>query len=97
MRFPPWSVVRKYMPEVFKKQYPNTRVIIDATEFAIERPSSLLSKSSTFSNYKNRNNIKALIGITPTLLSLKVTRVPYLTESWWSKMGSLKCLNQVMM
>ena len=54
------------MPEAFKKDYPNTRIIIDATEFFIERPSSLVSQSSTFSSYKNRNTIKVLIGITPS-------------------------------
>ena len=65
-RFPPWNVVRKYMPEVFKKEYPNTRIIIDATEFFIERPSSLLNQACTFSNYKNRNTVKVLIGVTPS-------------------------------
>ncbi|XP_065919410.1 uncharacterized protein [Dysidea avara] len=65
-RFPSWSVVNKYMPEVFKKLYPDTRVIIDATEFFIERPSSLLNQACTFSNYKNRNTVKVLIGITPS-------------------------------
>ena len=35
-RFPSWNVVNKYMPESFKKKYPNTRVILDATEFFIE-------------------------------------------------------------
>ena len=64
--FPSWHVVKKYMPESFKKEYPNTRIIIDATEFFIERPSSLLSQSATFSSYKNRNTIKVLIGITPS-------------------------------
>ena len=54
------------MPEVFKREYPSTRIIIDATEFAIERPSSLLNQSSTFSNYKNRNTVKALIGVMPS-------------------------------
>ena len=65
-RFPSWYVVKRYMPEIFKKEYPNTRIIIDATEFAIERPSSLLNQSSTFSNYKNKNTVKALVGITPS-------------------------------
>lgn len=65
-RFPPWHIVKKHMPEIFKSNYPNTRVIIDATEFAIERPSSLLSQSSTFSNYKNKNTVKVLLGITPS-------------------------------
>jgi len=44
---------KKYMPEAFKDQYSNTRLIIDATEFGIERPSSLASQSCTFSSYKN--------------------------------------------
>ena len=52
------------MPVIFKRNYPNTHVIIDATEFAIERPSSFLSQSSTLSNYKNKNTVKVLLGIT---------------------------------
>jgi len=64
--FPSWNVVKKYMPEAFRKEYPNTRIIIDATEFFIERPTSLVSQSSTFSSYKNRNTVKVLIGITPS-------------------------------
>ena len=65
-RFPPWHIVKKYMPEIFKKDYPNTRIIIDATEFPIERPSSLMTQSCTFSTYKNRNTVKVLIGIMPS-------------------------------
>ena len=64
-RFPPWHIVKKYMPEIFKKDYPNTRITIDATEFPIERP-SLTTQSCTFSMYKNRNTVKVLIGITPS-------------------------------
>ena len=65
MRFPPWHVVKKYMPEAFKSEYPNTRLIVDATEFSVERP-SLLSQASTFSAYKNKNTVKVLVGITPS-------------------------------
>ena len=43
------------MPEAFKSEYPNIRLIIDATEFSVERPSSVLSQASTFSAYKNKN------------------------------------------
>ena len=64
--FPPWHIVKKYMPEAFKKEYPNIRIIIDATEFSIERPSSLLSQACTFSSYKNKNTVKVLIGVTPS-------------------------------
>jgi len=31
--FLPWHVVKKYMPDIFKQNYPNMRIIIDATEF----------------------------------------------------------------
>jgi len=54
------------MLDIFKHHYSNTRVIIDSTEFAIERPSSLLSQSSTFSSYKTKNTVKVLVGITPS-------------------------------
>ena len=50
--YPSWHVVLKHMPEAFKKEYPNARLIIDATEFQVKRPSSLLSQSCTFSSYK---------------------------------------------
>ena len=50
------------MPQVFD-DYPNTRLIIDATEFSIEQPSSLLSPSCT---YKNKNTVKVLVGIMPS-------------------------------
>ena len=62
--FPPWHIVKKYMPKVFRKEYPNTCIIIDATEFTIERP-SLVSQSCTFSSYKNKNTVKVLVGLTP--------------------------------
>ena len=54
-QFPPWHVVKKYLPE---RYHQNTHIIIDATKFAIERPSSLVSQSSRFSPYKNRNIVK---------------------------------------
>ena len=49
-RFPPWHIAKKYMPETFKRHYPDTRIIIDATEFTVET-------IFTFSTYKNRNTV----------------------------------------
>ena len=46
--------------------YPNTRCIIDATEIFIEMPANPSAQQLTFSNYKNHNTLKALIGITPS-------------------------------
>ena len=57
--------VDRNMPEIFQKLYPSTRVIIDCTEFFIQRPSSLTTQSATFSSYKNTNTCKALVGISP--------------------------------
>lgn len=54
------------MPEKFKKDYPTTRVIIDATEIKVEKPNSLILQSGTYSTYKSGNTLKALIGIDPT-------------------------------
>ena len=62
--FPSQSMVRKYMPEQFK-QYPTTRVIIDGTEIFIQVPSSMVSQSQTWSQYKHHNTWKALVGISP--------------------------------
>ena len=63
--YPSWHIVLKYMPHAFKKEYPNTQLIVDATEFFTEHPSSLAAQSA-FSAYKNCNTVKALISITPS-------------------------------
>ena len=42
-----------------------TSVIIDCFEVFIDRPSNLLARAQTFSNYKHHDTVKVLIGITP--------------------------------
>ena len=54
------------MPKCFKDLYPTTRVIIDATEIYVEKPSLPDLQQMTFSSYKNNNTFKALIGISPS-------------------------------
>ena len=51
------------MPSQFQVQYPNTRIITDATEVFISDP---YAQKLTFSSYKNHNTAKALAGITPS-------------------------------
>ena len=63
--WPPRELVRANMPKQFKEQYPTTRVIIDATEIYTEQPHLPELHQMTFSNYKNDNTFKALIGISP--------------------------------
>ena len=52
------------MPLIFKLHYPKTALIIDCTEFDMERPSSLDNQAACYSQYKSRTKMKALSGIT---------------------------------
>ena len=54
------------MPDSFRSLYPRTRCIVDTTELYIEMPANLTAQQLTFSNYKNCNTFKALVGITPS-------------------------------
>ena len=64
----PWPsnelVLQKKTPAQFK-QYPNSRILIDCTKVFMQRPSLLQSQALTFSNYKNHNTFKVLVGISP--------------------------------
>jgi len=60
--WPTRSCIEETMPRCFRETYPKTRVVIDCTEFFIEKASS---QSVTFSNYKHHNTAKGLIGISP--------------------------------
>ena len=54
------------MPKSFQYSFgKKTTIIIDCFEVFIERPSNLLARAQTFSNYKHHNTVKVLIGITP--------------------------------
>ena len=68
-QIPLWSpkaLVMSYMPKEFKEKYPSTRVVIDATEVFIEQPALPELQQLTYSNYKNHNTFKGLIGISPS-------------------------------
>lgn len=54
------------MPNCFKETFGQKVVsIIDCFELQIKRPSSLLARAQTWSDYKKRNTVKYLISITP--------------------------------
>lgn len=59
------AIVDIHMPSDFQKKFPNTRVILDGSEVPIEKPSDLRNQSATWSNYKNRNTLKVMVGISP--------------------------------
>ena len=64
--WPPKEMVQSNIPVQFKKMYPTTRVILDATESYIEQPRIPELQQMTFSSFKNRNTYKGLIGISPS-------------------------------
>ena len=61
----PKDIVQEYMPSDFKSKFPETRVLLDATENFIEKPSNVKDQSATWSSYKNHNTLKTMIGISP--------------------------------
>ncbi|VDI34000.1 Hypothetical predicted protein, partial [Mytilus galloprovincialis] len=65
IKWPSKEKIKKHMPLSFRRKYPNTRVIIDATEFYVQRPRNPTAQSKTWSNYKSKNTFKTLVGITP--------------------------------
>lgn len=65
------------MPRCFIDSFGlKTSVIIDCLEVFIDRPSNLLARAQTFSNYKHHNTVKVLIGITPQ------GTVSFVSEAW---------------
>ena len=63
--WPSREVVDQHMPTDFKRKFPRTRVILDATEIPIQKPSHVDSQCATWSSYKHKNTLKTMIGCTP--------------------------------
>lgn len=63
--WPTKEQIQTKLPPEFKR-FPNTRVVIDCTEVFIEKPTLPSAQKSTWSEYKEHNTIKTLVGITPT-------------------------------
>ena len=59
------GTIRRHLPRCFKKNCKDCVCIIDCSEIFIQRPKNLTGRAQTWSNYKNNNTSKYLIGITP--------------------------------
>ncbi|KAK3106344.1 hypothetical protein FSP39_018181, partial [Pinctada imbricata] len=53
------------LPKCFK-YFSNTRIVIDCTEFYVQKPSLPSSQPVTWSSYKHQNTLKLLEGISPS-------------------------------
>ena len=66
IRWPEREDLWQTMPQCFQVAFGNkTTVIIDCFEVFINRPSNLMARAQTYSNYKSHNTVKILVGITP--------------------------------
>eukprot|EP00112_Aurelia_sp_Birch-Aquarium-sp1_P002531 Seg128.5 transcript_id=Seg128.5/GoldUCD/mRNA.D3Y31 product="Protein ALP1-like" protein_id=Seg128.5/GoldUCD/D3Y31 len=65
IKWPSRLDIRRNLPDIFKKYFPNCVCIIDCTELFIETPSSLDVQAVMWSEYKHHCTVKLLIGITP--------------------------------
>ena len=81
--WPGKDAIIRNMSKVFKhsRAYRKTRVIIDCSEVFIKRPSNLLARNITYSNYKHHNTIKFLVGITP------VGAISFLSKCWGGRVS----------
>lgn len=57
--------IKLNQPLAFKIRYSNVRLLLDAFEIEIQKPHNPVSQAQTWSQYKNANTIKYLIGSTP--------------------------------
>ena len=70
------------MPLVFRQNFGlGVAVIIDCFEIFTDRPSSLIARAMTWSNYKHHNTVKLLIGITPQGV------ISFLSKAWGGRVS----------
>ena len=80
--WPAREELRKTMPLAFKRNFGDkVAVIIDCFEIFIERPSSLIARAMTWSNYKHHNTVKFLIGITPQGV------ISFISKAWGGRVS----------
>ena len=64
--WPDREELQKTMPFCFRQSFGNkVVVVIDCFEVFVDRPSNLLARAETWSQYKHHNTCKFLIGVTP--------------------------------
>jgi hypothetical protein len=64
--WPSREMIQARMPKSFQDDFPNCRVIIDATEIECEKPTAVKSQILMYSNYKSTFTVKCLVGIAPS-------------------------------
>ena len=81
--WPERDQLMKTMPMEFRNNFRKCAIIIDCFEVFIERPTSLMARAQTWSNYKKHNTVKFLIGITPQ------GSIAYISKGWGGRVSDV--------
>ena len=67
MPFPSRARINELMPDKMRRKLGNSRLrlVLDATEWFMQKPSGKAANGCTFSSYKHRNTAKFLVGVSP--------------------------------
>ena len=82
IKWPGRGELLKTMPVLFRKSF-RTCVIIDCFEIFIERPTSLKPRAQTWSNYKQHNTVKFLIGVAPQGV------ISFISKGWGGRVSDV--------
>lgn len=82
IKWPDRDELQATMPAVFQRNFgKRVSVIIDCFEVFIDKPTSLIARAMTWSNYKHHNTIKFLIGVTPQ------GAVSFISKAWGGRVS----------
>ena len=81
IKWPERDELKKTLPMDFRKHCPNCVVIIDCFEIFLDRPTNLMARAQTYSNYKHHNTVKYLIAITPQ------GTVSFISDGWGGRVS----------
>ena len=83
------EMLKKNLPNSFKKHFSNVKCITDCFEIFTELPVAFQARASTYSNYKKHNTLKVLIAIAPT------GAITFMSKAWTGGVSdkgiTLKC------
>lgn len=82
IKWPDRDELQATMPAVFQRNFgKRVSVIIDCFEVFIDKPTSLIARAMTWSNYKHHNTIKFLTGVTPQ------GAVSFISKAWGGRVS----------